>query len=157
MPSLDTMDIKILACLQDNARLTNVELSKLVNLSPSQCHRRIRQLEESGVVRRYVTLLNPAAVGLGVQAIVNVALVRHNENAANSFREAIQRLPEILECHTASGDADYVLRVVAEDLKSFSDFLMTKLLPMPIVNQVKSSILLDELKSTTALPLDERR
>ena len=152
--SFDAMDRKILALLQENARITSAELSEGVNLSPSQCHRRWRRLEELGLIKGYAALLDPQKLGLGVEAFVNVTLEKHGADPARSFVETIHRYPEILECHSVTGEADYVLRVVASDLKAFSGFLMTRLLTMPEVSNVRSNVFLDELKSTTALPLD---
>jgi Lrp/AsnC family leucine-responsive transcriptional regulator len=126
----DSMDLRLLDCLQGEARLSNVELSERVHLSPSQCLRRF-----------------------GVVAFVNVSLEKQSEHPAQAFNQAVQDLPEILECHAVSGEADYLLRVVTADLKAFSDFLMHRLLRLPMVAHVRSSILLDEVKSTTALPL----
>ena len=152
--NLDAMDRKILALLQENARITSAELSERVNLSPSQCHRRWRRLEELGLIKGYAALLDPEKLGLGVEAFVNVTLEKHGADPAHSFVETIGRYPEILECHSVTGEADYVLRVVPLDLKAFSGFLMTRLLTMPEVSNVRSNVFLDELKSTTALPLE---
>ena len=151
---IDAMDRKILALLQNNARITSAELSESVNLSPSQCHRRWRRLEELGLIRGYAALLDPQKLGLGVEAFVNVSLEKHGADPARSFVETIERYPEILECHSVTGESDYVLRVVASDLKAFSSFLMTRLLTLPEVSNVRSNVFLDELKSTTALPLE---
>ena len=150
---LDAADVRLLECLQRRARLSNVELSEQVRLSASQCYRRLRRLEEGGVVRAYVALLEREPLGLGVMAFVNVTLEKHGESPAQAFNEAVQDYPEILECYAVSGEADYLLRVVAPDLKAFSDFLMHRLMRLPMVANVRSSILLDELKATTALPL----
>lgn len=149
----DTTDLRLLACLQGEARLTNVELSERVNLSPSQCHRRLRRLEQAGLIRGYAALLDRERLGFGVVAFVSVTLEKQSEHPAQAFNQAVQDLPEILECHAVSGEADYLLRVVAADLKAFSDFLMHRLLRLPMVAHVRSSILLDEVKATTALPL----
>lgn len=150
---LDAADVRLLECLQRRARLSNVELSEQIHLSASQCYRRLRRLEESGVVRGYVALLEREPLGLGVMAFVNVTLEKHGESPAQAFHDAVQDYPEILECYAVSGEADYLLRIVAPDLKAFSDFLMHRLMRLPMVANVRSSILLDELKATTALPL----
>lgn len=150
---LDAADVRLLESLQGAARLSNVELSEQVHLSPSQCYRRLRRLEEAGVVRGYAALLDRERLGFGVVAFVSVSLEKQSEHPAQAFNQAVQDYPEILECHAVSGEADYLLRVVAADLKTFSDFLMHRLLRLPMVANVRSSILLDEVKSTTALPL----
>lgn len=150
---IDAMDLKILSSLQGNARLSNVELSEQVNLSASQCYRRLKSMEDKGIVRGYTAVLEPGVLGFGVMAHVNVSLEKHGDNPVQAFSAAIHEYPEVLECHAVSGDADYVLRVVAPDLKAFSDFLMHRLLVLPFIATVRSSIFLDELKNTTALPL----
>ncbi len=150
---LDSIDLRLLAALQDNARLSHVELAEQVYLSASQCQRRLKKLEQQGVIRCYAALLDRDKLGLGVMAFVNVTLEKHGENPARDFRQVIAHEEAILECWSVSGDADYLLRVVARDLKGFSDFLMYRLLRMPMVANVRSSILLEPIKYTTALPL----
>lgn len=153
--SLDRMDLKILDALQRDARASNVELAERVHLSPSQFHRRLKRLEEMGIIARYVALLEPTAVGLSVMAFVGVTLEKHGANPAREFAEAINGVAEILECWAVSGDYDYLLRVVAADLAGFSDFLLHRLIRLPMVAGVRSIILLDCLKSGTALPLTQ--
>jgi len=150
----DGYDLAILRAVQRDGRLTNVALSEAVNLSPSQCSRRLARLEREGVIRGYHAQLAPGAVGLDVVAFVSVTLEKHRSNSAAAFHEAIAGRPEILDCWSVTGDADYLLRVVAPDLKRFSRFLMDRLMTLPGVSHVRSSIALDEIKSTTELPLD---
>jgi len=152
---LDATDRRILNALQDNARLSNVELSERVNLSPSQCHRRLKRLEEDGIIAGYGLRLNPEAVGIGVTAFVSVSLASHGENPATRFAEAVNNIPEILECYSVTGESDYLLRVAAPDLKSFSDFLMHRIMAIPGVINVKSSIGLQCLKQPASLPIPE--
>ncbi|WP_229721773.1 Lrp/AsnC family transcriptional regulator [Marinobacterium nitratireducens] len=151
--ALDRLDMRILEALQQNGRLSNVELSELVHLSPSQCQRRRQKLEESGVVKRYVAQLDPERVGLGVMALVSVSLDKHSEKIAEEFRSAIIEYPEVLECWGVAGDADYMLKVIAPDLKAFADITLHRLLNLPMVSNVKSNLLLQTLKSTTELPV----
>lgn len=153
--ALDRIDRRILACLQENARLTHVELSEQVNLSASQCQRRVRRLEEMGVIQGYGARIDAEAVGLGLTAFVSVSLGKHGENPAARFAQAIRGIPEILECHAVTGEADYLLRVMAPDLKGFSDFLLHRLMSLPGVDSVKSSVALEPIKTTTALPIPE--
>lgn len=150
---LDQFDRRLLQALQENGRLSHVELSERVHLSASQCQRRLKRLEEFGIIQHYVALLDPDKIGLMVMAMVSVTLEKHGERPAHAFKEAIQRYPQILECWSVTGEADYVLRVVAADLKAFSQFLMHELLSLPLVAGVRSNILLEQLKFTTALPL----
>ncbi|MGO9786179.1 MAG: Lrp/AsnC family transcriptional regulator, partial [Stellaceae bacterium] len=122
--ALDAIDRKILALLQEDARLANVELADKVGLSPSPCLRRVRDLEAAGIIRRYVTLLDPAAVGLPVSVFVNVTLERQVEQALERFEAVILKRPEVMECYLMTGDADYLLRVVCADLAAYERFLL---------------------------------
>lgn len=150
---LDRQDARILDALQENARLSNVELSERAHLSPSQCQRRRQRLEEMGIIQGYVAQVDPEAIGMSVMALMSVTFERHGESIAQEFRERILDYPEILECWSVTGDADYVLKVVAADLKAFNDFMMLRLLSLPMVANVKSNLLLDRLKYTTKLPV----
>ncbi|CUA87048.1 MULTISPECIES: Lrp/AsnC family transcriptional regulator [Gulbenkiania] len=159
MPSLtlDKTDLRILAELQLNGRLTNVELAERVALSPSPCLRRLKQLEESGAIRQYVALLDPSCIGLGLQAFVRVTLEKRGNVHAQSFNEAVQRWSEVINCYAMTGEMDYLLQVYFEDLEHFSRFVMDELLQHPGVEDVKSSFVLKEIKRTTALPLSHLR
>jgi Lrp/AsnC family leucine-responsive transcriptional regulator len=150
---LNQVDRRILQALQSNGRLSNVELSERVHLSPSQCQRRLKRLEDLGVIRRYVALLDNETLGLSVTAVVSVTLEKYGKDPIAAFHQAINDEPAILECWAVTGDSDYLLRVVATDLQAFSDFLMHRLLGLPMVAGVRSTILMQELKATTALPL----
>lgn len=155
---LDRTDLRILDLLQREGRISNQDLAERVNLSPSPCLRRVRRLEERGVIRRYVALLDPAAVGLGLLAFVSVKLEkrapgRGGRLAFADFGDAVQAWPEVLDCYATTGDADYLLRVQACDLNDFSRFVMDKLLPYPGVADVRSSFALQRIKETTAIPV----
>ena len=152
---LDTFDIRILAALQENGRLTNIELADRVALSASQCGRRLRRLEESGMIHQYTAVLDAARVGLEVTAFVIVTLERQSEAAPGAFQSRIAAMNEILECWSVTGDGDYLLRIVAPGLRAFSDFLMHELLSLPNVANVRSIVALDRIKQTTALPLTQ--
>ena len=154
---LDAIDRKILTLLQENARLANVDLAESVGLSPSPCLRRVRELEESGVIRRYVTLLDPVPIGLPVSVFVNVTLERQVEHALEHFEAAILERPEVMECYLMTGDSDYLLRVVTADLAAYERFLMDHLTRVPGVASIKSSFALKQVKYRTALPLDVSR
>lgn len=151
--TLDAIDRQILEVLQDDARISNVDLADRVGLSPSPCLRRVRELEESGVVRRYVALLDPAAVGLGVSVFVQVSLERQVEQGLDTFETRILARPEVVECYLMTGDADYLLRVVVPDLPAFERFLLDHLTRIPGVSNVKSSFALKQVKYRTSLPL----
>ena len=150
---LDDFDRKILDVLQDNARISNVELARKVGLSPSPCLRRVRELEGSGVVRSNVTLLDPAALGLGVSVFIQVRLDRQVETSLETFEAAVLERPEVMECYLMTGDADYLLRVVVPDVPSFERFLIDHLTRVPGVANLRSSFALKQVKYTTALPL----
>lgn len=152
MIELDKIDLKILAALQENGRLSNLELADAINLSPSPTLRRLKRLEQEGVVARYVALLDPAKVGLGLEAFVRVMLDKRERQFA-AFAQAVQTWPEVVACHAMAGEMDYLLRVVFEDLSHFSRFVMDTLLQHPGVVDVKSSFVLQAIKQTTALPL----
>jgi len=155
MPSseLDAIDCNILQTLQTNARISNVELSEQVNLSPSPCLRRVRRLEEEGIIRSAVTLLDPAQVGLPVSVFVQVSLERQVDDALENFERAIVARPEVMECYLMTGDSDYLLRVVAPDLDGFQHFLLEHLTRIPGVASIKSSFALKQVSYRTALPL----
>ena len=120
---LDRFDRLILHHLQRDARLSHVALSERVNLSPSQCARRLQQLEQSGVITGYSAVIDPQALGLDVVALINITLEKHQENIAAAFEKAVQERPEILECLLITGDGDYELRVIAPNLQTFSRFI----------------------------------
>ena len=152
--SLDEIDRRILAVLQDNARVANVDLARRVGVSASPCWRRVRELEESGVISRYVTLVEPAALGLQVSVFVQVTLEKQIEAALEHFESAVLARPEVMECYLMTGDADYHLRVVVEDLPAYERFLMDHLTRVPGIANIRSSFALKQVKYTTALPLE---
>jgi len=151
--NLNRLDRRILEILQADGRLTNLELAGRVNLSPSACLRRVRALEESGVIRRYAAIVDPARVGLGLRAYVNVKLEKRGRMPTDAFAKVVREWPEVVSCHSLTGDMDYLLAVHVEDLEHFSRFVMDFLLKHPGVLDVKSSFVLEEVKETTALPL----
>ena len=151
--AFDQIDRKILSFLQDHGRASNLELAEIANLSPAQCHRRHRRLEELGVIARYETRLNAASLGLRVVAFVHISMEKGHIRDLSKFTDVMVELPEILECYSVSGDYDYVIKVIAPDLESLSQFLMEKLMRLPGVNGVRSSVCLHEIKCTASLPL----
>jgi Lrp/AsnC family transcriptional regulator, leucine-responsive regulatory protein len=150
---LTRADRRLLELLQRDGHLTNLELAERVSLSPSACLRRVRALEEAGVIRRYVAILDPRKVGLGLMAFVNVKLEKRGRMPTDAFARAVKDWPEVLACHSLTGDMDYLLRVQVEDLEHFSRFVMDSLLKHPGVLDVRSSFVLEEVKETTALPM----
>lgn len=150
--TLDKTDLKILQVLQENGRLTNVELSERVALSPSPCLRRLKQLEDAGIIRQYAALLSPVAVKLGLQAFIRVSIDKAVE-ARDDFSSAVQNWPEVLSCFALTGETDYLLHAFFTDMNAFSHFVLDTLLSHPGVQDAKSSFVLKEIKNTTALPL----
>jgi Lrp/AsnC family transcriptional regulator, leucine-responsive regulatory protein len=150
---LDQVDRRILDHLQRDARATAVELAAAAHLSPAQCNRRHRRLEDSGVVGRYETRLVASKLGLNVVAFVNVTMERGHIRELSRFKALVGDLAQIQECYAVTGDSDYVMKVVARDLKSLSDFLMDTLMCSPGVQSVRSTVCLDEIKCTSALPV----
>lgn len=163
--TLDKTDRKILAILQSDGRLSNQDVAERVNLSPSPCLRRIKRLEEAGVIRQYVALLDPGKIGLGLLAYVNVRLEKHNDappkgssrtgpaSPRADFSASVENWPEVVACYAMTGEMDFLLRVHVEDMAHFSRFMMETLLKHPAVLDVKSSFALQRIKDTTALPL----
>ncbi|MBT3700719.1 MAG: Lrp/AsnC family transcriptional regulator [Alphaproteobacteria bacterium] len=151
--SLDQTDKRILEILQKDSSLSNAELAERVNLSSSSCHRRVRLLEQSGLIDRYVALLSHEALGLTLTVFIEVALNKKDKETRDSFMERIRLWPEVLECHFISGEYDNLLRIVLEDIVAYRKFVLDKLLAIPEVEKTRSSISLGQWKSTTALPL----
>ena len=151
--SLDTTDYNILNQLQNNARIANVELAKAAFLSRSPCLNRVKKLEESGVINRYVTLLGSHKLGLTVSVFVQISLERQIETALETFEQSIRVRPEVMECYLMTGDADYLLRIVVPDLPSFERFMIDHLTKIPGIASIKSSFALKQVKYQTALPL----
>lgn len=151
--TLDEIDSRILRVLQENARISNVDLADSVGISPSPCWRRVRELESAGVIDRYVTLVKPGAVGLPVSVFIQVSLERQVEAALEQFEAAVLARPEVMECYLMTGDADYLLRVVLSDLDAYERFLMDHLTRIPGVASIKSSFALKQVKYRTALPV----
>jgi Lrp/AsnC family leucine-responsive transcriptional regulator len=151
--AINRTDRKLLDILQRDGHLTNLELAEQVNLSPSACLRRVRALEKSGVIRRYAALVDARKVGLELMAFVNVKLEKRGRMPTDAFARAVKDWPEVLGCHSLTGDMDYLLRVRVENLDHYSRFVMDSLLKHPGVLDVRSSFVLEEVKETTALPL----
>ena len=154
---LDTIDRRILRALQADGRITYDVLAAQVNLSPSATLRRVKRLEESGVIAAYVALVPAERVGLGLTAYLNVRLEKltetHKRNPMDQFRASVQAWPEVVECAALTGEMDFLLRVVVEDMAHYSRFILETLLKHPSVQDCKTSFVLDRVKTTTAVPL----
>ena len=150
---LDEIDRRILGHLQENARLSNTRLAALVGLSPAPCLRRVRALEESGAIRKYVTLLDPATVGGQVTVFVSIRLNLQVEDRLEIMEAAVKEWPEVLECQLITGDADFLLRVVVPDVQAYERFLRESLTRVECVAGIRSSFALRQVKYSTALPI----
>jgi Lrp/AsnC family leucine-responsive transcriptional regulator len=154
---LDAIDRRILMALQADGRITYDALAAEVQLSPSAVLRRVRRMEDSGVIAAYVALVSPEQIGLSLTAYLNVRLEKHTEshkrNPMDLFRAAVQAWPEVVECAALTGEMDYLLRVVVQDMAHYARFISETLLKHPSVQDCKTSFVLDRVKNTTALPL----
>ena len=153
--SLDPIDRQILRVLQEDASLSGAEVAKRVGLTPSPCWRRIQRLEQEGVIRRRVALLDPDRLALGIVVFASVKLSAHGRQALPRFEAAVRDYPEVLECYTVSGGVDFLLRVVTRDVHDYEAFLRDRLLQLPEVAEVHSRIAITQVKYTTALPIPE--
>ena len=150
---LDRTDLRILAELQRDGRLSNQELADRVSLSPSPCLRRVRRLEEKGFIKKYVALIDAEKVGLGLLAYVNIRLKKYSHAPMSDFARDVQLWPEVVECYAMSGDMDYLLRIQVADLAHFSRFAMDTLMRHPAVVDMRSFFALQQIKETTELRL----
>ena len=154
--TLDNTDRRILRVIQEEARVSNSELAERVLLSPSPCWRRVRTLEENGVIERYVTLVNAKAVGLPINVFATVTLEKQAESALELFEKAVKKRPEVMECNLMTGEFDYLLRVVVPDLAAYERFLMDHLTRIKGIASIKSSFSLKQVSYKTALPLSDK-
>lgn len=152
-PKLDAIDRRILEVLQEDARISNVDLAARVNLSPSPCLRRVRALERAGVLKGYVALVAPESVGLQLNVFVRVTLERQVERHLEDFERTVRERPEVMECYLMTGDSDYHLRVVVADVPAYERFLKDHLTRIPGVANIQSSFALKQISYRTALPL----
>src|SRR5690242_15462912 len=150
MIELDDIDKRIVAALQAEGRLPIVDLADRVGLSATPCQRRVRRLEEAGVITRYAALVSPAAMGVGLQALVEITLDDHLEKTVDGFEAAIRARSEVVACYAVTGDMDFLLHVFVPDLASFSDFALKALLRMPGVKGTRSSFIMQAIKSDLA-------
>ncbi|MBV8621226.1 MAG: Lrp/AsnC family transcriptional regulator [Curvibacter sp.] len=150
---LDTLDWRILAELQADGSLSNVELARRVHLSPSPCLARVKALEQSGVIARYVALANAGALGLGLNVFVSISLSTQSKAALADFEQRICEHDEVMECYLMSGDSDYLIRVAVADIAALERFILEKLTPIPGIEKIRSSFALKQVRYKTALPL----
>ena len=150
--NLSASDRKLLSALQENVNLSQIDLAELSGLSRTSVWRRIRELEEGGVIESRVALLNPGVLGLQIHVLLSVSMVEHSDKVRQSFETHVQGLPEVMNCFSVSGERDYVLQIISGDMESYNDFLNTKILHHSSVRSASSSFALRRVKYTTQLP-----
>ena len=153
MPQLDNHDRSILRHLQSNGKIGNQELAEKVNLSSSPCWRRVKKLEESGMINGYVAMLNPKSLGLTAMAYVHIALLDHRQQTIETLDKFVEAQEQIVECSSITGPNDYLLKIIEKDTESLEKFIMQKLLRLGIVRSSTTNLILRQKKYTTALPL----
>ena len=153
MNTLDELDLAILEILQSDARISNAELARQVNLSPPATLTRVRRLEEIGYINEFVALINRRQAGYDMLCFVSVSLQLHDIEQVTGFRDAVAQIPEVLECHHVTGDYDYLLKILAHNTEDLENFLLRKLTPIPGVARIHTSLVLNEVKSKTAIPI----
>jgi Lrp/AsnC family transcriptional regulator, leucine-responsive regulatory protein len=153
---LDKLDLKIIAELQKDGSLTNVELARRVRLSPSPCLMRVKALEAHGVIERYVALASPKALGLGLNVFINISLKEQSKEKLADFERRIAEHDEVMECYLMTGDSDYLIRVAVADIGALEKFILNQLTPIPGIEKIRSSFALKQVRYKTALPLPSK-
>jgi Lrp/AsnC family transcriptional regulator, leucine-responsive regulatory protein len=151
--NLDSIDLKILGELQREGDISNVELARRVHLSPSPCLARVKALETSGVISRYVALVNASAMGLGLNVFINISLKTQSKQALADFEQRIAEHDEVMECYLMTGDSDYLIRVAVADMAALERFILDQLTPIPGLEKIRTSFTLKQVRYKTALPL----
>ncbi|HJQ55514.1 MAG TPA: Lrp/AsnC family transcriptional regulator [Vineibacter sp.] len=155
MPSVDVdaIDCRIITALQQDGRLSNIDLAERVGLSPSPCLRRVKRLEREGYIEAYRAMLRRDRIGLGFTVFIGVKIDGHADERAEVLQDAVVAMPEVIACHMVSGESDYLLEVIVPDLEHYQRFLLGKLLNLPIIKEVRSNIAIQTLKAAAPLPL----
>ena len=153
---LDAVDLRILAQLQEDGSLTNVELARRVHLSPSPCLARVKALEAGGVIERYVALASAKQLGLGLNVFINISLKTQSKQALAEFEQRIAEHDQVMECYLMTGDSDYLIRVAVPDIAALERFILEQLTPIPGIEKIRSSFALKQVRYKTALPLPVR-
>ena len=150
---LDATDRKILELLQVNSNITNAQLSQEIGLSPAPTLERVKKLENSGVIKSYHAVVDPASVGMGVSTFVTVSLKGHNKDNIEKFIKAIGKIPEVVECHHVTGQADFILKVVATDIPAYQNLMLEKVTNIEVVDNMQSTVILSTFKDSRVLPI----
>jgi Lrp/AsnC family leucine-responsive transcriptional regulator len=152
--NLDKIDFKILKILQENAKITNLQLSSEIGLSPAPTLERVKKLEKAKLIEGYYTRVNEEALGIGIKAIINITLTRQIENAISNFKKEIDKISEIMECYQVTGNADYVLIVMLKDIRDFEALISQRLSKMEEIGQMQTMVILSKIKDSKRLPLN---
>jgi Lrp/AsnC family transcriptional regulator, leucine-responsive regulatory protein len=152
--NLDKIDFKILKILQGNAKITNLQLSGEIGLSPAPTLERVKKLEQAKLIKGYYAEINEEALGIGIKAIIQITLTRQIENAISSFKKEIDKIPEIMECYQVTGNADYILIVLLKDIRDFETLISTRLSKMEEIGQMQTMVVLSKVKDSKVLPLN---
>jgi len=152
--NLSPIDIKILGLLQRDASLSAAEIAEHVNLSASPCWRRINRLEQEGIIEKKVALLNAEKLGMGLVIFSRISLAKNDESSLHDFEQRVREYPEVVECYTVTGSADYFLKIITRDIKHYDRFLRRQLIQIPLVRDVNSNVAVTKIKYTTGLPLE---
>ena len=153
---LNSIDYRIIEELQQDGGLSNVELARRVHLSPSPCLARVKALEAAGVIRRYVALMDPQSLGLGLNVFINISLKAQSKEALAVFEQRIAEHDEVMECYLMTGDSDYLIRVAVTDIAALERFILEQLTPIPGIEKIRSSFTLKQVRYKTALPTPGR-
>lgn len=151
--NIDKIDKKILETLQDNGRIKNSDLAKIINISPPPTAERVKKLEKNGYIKKYTALVDPTKVGITCFTFVEVTLVRHGKAAVERFMSSIVEIEEVLECHHITGDADFLLKIATKDIPSYEQLLIQTLTALPDVQHLKTLVVLSTLKQETKIPI----
>lgn len=152
--NLDKIDLKILKILQENAKITNLQLSGEIGLSPAPTLERVKKLESAKLIKGYYTQVNEEALGIGIKAIIQITLTRQLENAISNFKKEIGKIPEIMECYQVTGNADYILIALLKDIRDFENLISQRLSKVEEIGQMQTMVILSKVKDSKLLPLD---
>jgi len=151
--NIDNIDKKILETLQDDGRIKNSDLAKIINISPPPTSERVKKLEKNGYIKKYVALVDPVKVGITCFTYVEVTLVRHGKDAVERFMNSIVAIEEVLECHHITGEADFLLKIATIDIPTYEQFIIQTLTALPDVQHLKTLVVLSTLKQETKIPI----
>jgi DNA-binding Lrp family transcriptional regulator len=153
MAKIDATDLRILFCLQQNARITNIELSREIGLSPAPTLERVRKLEKMKIIEGYHASLNASKLNLGVSFLVQISLKNQTDEALSNFRKQVKKLPQIMDCYQVTGNADFILKVISKDIPSFEKLILKEISCISDVKNIQSTLILSEVKKSSTLPL----